>query len=184
MMLSTNTTVSRGCATSGARRTALAVVAALLVTGTAVGVRAETPADFDEDGVADAADACPDTDSADLVESDGCVIVSCELGIDGSGWSSHRAYLLYIADWTKAARAAGRVTSREARELLRRARKSTCGNPELVRCCVFADFEDDAGRCHIMSESACDARDDKLFESDGGADEEGAGSCLPNPCRF
>jgi hypothetical protein len=160
----------------------LVLVATLLMA-------APTPAradivDSDEDGVADAADACPDTDPADLVGPDGCVIASCELGLDGSGWSSRRAYLAYVTSGAKGANAAGTMTGRALRALVRRARNSTCGSPDLVRCCVFTFFDDEVGRCRIMTEDACDTLDDRLFDTDGEADDEEAGSCLPNPCTF
>ena len=174
---------NRSSAVRGARRTALTAIMVLQMTATPMHVRAEVP-DIDEDGVADAMDTCPDTDPADLAGPDGCTIVSCELGLDGSGWSSRRAYVTYVANWAKEARAAGRLTSRESRSLLRRARKSTCGDRELVRCCVFADFTDDVGQCRIMSEDACEAFDDRLYDRDGEADDDGPGSCLPNPCLF
>jgi hypothetical protein len=144
----------------------------------------EDAPDYDEDGVADAVDACSDTDPADLVAPDGCVIASCEDGLDGSGWSSRNAYVAYITSWAKGAKMSGKITGRDVRALIRRARNSTCGSPELVRCCVFASFEDDLGRCRIMTEGACEALDDRLFDADGEADEEGPGSCLPNPCIF
>jgi hypothetical protein len=35
-----------------------------------------------------------------------------------------------------------------------------------------------------MTETACDALDDRMFDTDGEADVADAGSCLPNPCVF
>ena len=173
-----------GCTTRGARCLAYAVLAAVLVIAVPLSARADDAPDYDGDGVADAVDACPDTDPADLISPDGCPIVSCEGGLGGSGWSSTGAYADYVAAWVKGARASNKLTGREARSILRRARKSTCGDASQVRCCVFALFDDDIGRCRIMTEDACEALDDQLFESDGEADDEGPGSCLPNPCVF
>ena len=157
---------------------------AILVTASPAHAQPADVPDYDEDGVTDAADQCPDTDPADLIGPDGCAIASCEFGLDGSGWSSKRAYVAYVTSWAKGAKAAGTMSGRDVRALLRRARNSTCGAPDLVRCCVFALFDDDIGRCRIMTEDACDVLDDRMFESDGEADEEGPGSCLPNPCVF
>jgi hypothetical protein len=175
-----STTTLTHSRTLGGTRALLAALALL----TAVPVCAQGIVDFDEDGVADAVDACPDTDSPDLVGPDGCTIASCDDGINGAGWSSHQAYVAFIASWTKAGKAAGTLTAREARQLIRKAKNSTCGDPSRVRCCVYRDFDDDVGSCRIMTEGACDALDDRLFEQDGMADVEDSGGCLPNPCVF
>jgi hypothetical protein len=140
--------------------------------------------DWDEDGVADAVDACPDSETADLVGPDGCVVCSCDGGLDGAGWASRKDYLTCVRRWVKNAKASGTVDAAAGRELVRRSRTSTCGNPSLVRCCVYQRYDDEVGRCRVMTEESCDALDDRLFDSDGGADNEDTGSCLPNPCVF
>jgi hypothetical protein len=155
---------------------------AFLVSAATVPAAAGTT-DFDGDGVADGADACPDTDPSDLAGPDGCTIVSCENGVDGSGWTSSRAYQAWVLDWVRAAKQAGTISAREGRAIVRAARKSTCGS-DRVRCCVYDGFDDETGRCRITTEAVCEALDERLFEHDGEADDEGPGSCLPNPCAF
>jgi hypothetical protein len=140
--------------------------------------------DFDEDGVADAVDACPDTEPSDLVGPDGCAACSCDGGPEGAGWQSRRAYIACVRGWAKGLRAAGAIDAPAGRMLIRRARASTCGNPELVRCCVFQPMDAEVGKCRLMTEDACDALDDRLLDEDGEANIEDSGSCLPNPCTF
>jgi hypothetical protein len=65
---------------------------------------------------------------------------------------------------------------------MRVARRSTCGNIVLTRCCVYQDYFAEVGTCRITTVESCDAIDDRLSEGDGGADDEGPGSCAPNPC--
>ncbi len=162
---------------------ASALIALCLIAVPCAG-RADDVSDTDGDGVADAVDACPDTDVADVVGPDGCTLCSCENGVDGAGWSSHGEYLSCMRTAIRTGRKSGALGASDARRLMRAARFSTCGSPALVRCCVFAKFDDDVGSCRIMSEDACNALDDRLFDNDGEADSEDAGSCLPNPCTF
>jgi hypothetical protein len=154
---------------------AAAIAIAVLVGSPAVGY---ADADWDDDGVPDAVDACPASEPSDLVGSDGCTVCACD-----GGWTSHTEYLACIARWVKDARADGAMTARDGRMMLRRARNSTCGT-EMIRCCVFQPFDAAVGRCRITTEAACDALDDRLFDSNGEADDEETGSCLPNPCSF
>src|SRR6059036_2135454 len=49
--------------------------------------------DFDEDGVLDQLDQCPDTPAGDLVDSEGCSYCPCEGAYDGSAWPSHQEYV-------------------------------------------------------------------------------------------
>lgn len=169
-------------------RTTLARTASLLALCLALALpgaaRAQEDADADWDGVADAVDACPDTALEDLVGPDGCVICSCEEGTDGTGWSSHRAYVACVRRGVKAMRADGVVDGPAARQLVRAAKASTCGSPDMIRCCVFQSIDDEVGRCRIMSEDACDALDDRLWDLDGEANDEDTGHCTPNPCVF
>jgi hypothetical protein len=79
---------------------------------------------------------------------------------------------------------AGLLPSRQLRAAIRAARRSTCADPQLIRCCVYADFAADVGHCRLVSAAACDALDAQLFERDGAADDEGSGGCLLNPCVF
>ncbi len=157
----------------------------LLVTASApIGTYAA--GDSDGDGVADASDVCEDTDPSDVVGPDGCAICACEDGPDGAGWASQKAFVACVESWVKGARAAGTLGAREARALMRRARNSTCGGADLVRCCVFHSLMADEGRCRIVSEATCDGVAERLFETtdEGGAYSADTGSCLPNPCLF
>ena len=70
------------------------------------------------------------------------------------------------------------------RGAMRHARRSTCGDEALTRCCLYGDFFDDTGTCRVMTEASCDELDDRLFDADGAADDEGPGSCAPNPCTY
>ena len=54
------------------------------------------------------------------------------------------------------------------------------GDRRLTRCCVYADEDGDVGACRLMPPDACDALDTDDVE----ADDEGSGSCVPNPCVF
>jgi hypothetical protein len=162
-----------------------AVAWLLMVTCISVApVGAVTGPDADDDGVVDAVDACPNTEPADLAGPDGCAVCRCDVDADGVAWTSHKDYLACVRAGIRDGRAAGTIDAADARMLARRARHSTCGNAALIRCCVFPTFDDDSGRCRIMTEEACDALDDRLFATDGEADSEDAGSCLPNPCAF
>jgi hypothetical protein len=183
------TTISRSMSASRTIRAALtALVLGLCLALTAAPSRAgsdEDFEDFDEDGVADAVDACPDTPSSDLVGPDGCAACSCDDGPEDAGWRSRKAYVACVRGWAKGLRAAGAIDVEAGRMLVRRARRSTCGNPALVRCCVFQPFDAEVGKCRIMSEDACDALDERLFDQDTGeASSEDTGSCLPNPCTL
>ena len=71
------------------------------------------------------------------------------------------------------------MTLDEVRAGLRAARRSTCGTSALTRCCVYADDDADVGACKMMSPDACDQLSDQVD-----AEDEGSGSCLPNPCVF
>ena len=160
--------------------------AALLALPLATTVEARRPkkhdvapagADADADGVADDLDQCPETASDELVGSDGCPVCAC-----GAGWSSHEAYVACVSSEARRQRMAGTLRVRAARAATRMARISTCGNEELTRCCVYAGFDSETGRCRLMTPHACDALDES--ESVDSADDEGPGSCLPNPCSF
>jgi len=70
------------------------------------------------------------------------------------------------------------------RVVLRRAKKSTCGNVDLTRCCFYPSLdkkrETGAGRCRIMHWRRCA----KKIKRYGRAEDLGTGSCLPNPCMY
>ena len=188
-MASITLVFSRSRASRTPRRVAAARLAAWLLLALCVvawPVRAtgDVMLDSDDDGVADAVDRCPDTEPSDLVGADGCLVCSCVDGPSGTGWTSHREYVACVRRFVHDGRVAGTVTVELARLLARRARASTCGLPETIRCCVFQPFDAEEGRCRLMSEAACDALDDRLFHTFGEADVEDEGSCLPNPCTF
>jgi hypothetical protein len=138
--------------------------------------------DVDADGVADVLDQCPETPSGELVGSDGCSVCSCDQSPDGSPWPSHRAYVGCVDVEARRQHEAGTLTRKQMRAAHSHAIRSTCGSAGLTRCCVYADFMDDAGRCQLITPTACDAIDEGTFEGD--AEDEGSGSCVPNPCIF
>ena len=72
----------------------LVLLLALLLAATVPAAAVEPTADdADGDGVADAADACPDTPAGDLVDPNGCSTCPCEASVDGSAWDSHGVYV-------------------------------------------------------------------------------------------
>jgi hypothetical protein len=167
------TTRWRGCAP-------ITLACALAVSLASVAGAADIP-DADGDGVADAVDACPNTADGDFVGPDGCTICPCEQRLDGETWASHGEFLACVG-----AEARNVLSRRATRAALRRARNSTCGNDDLVRCCVFQNDDAMTGRCRVMTGDACDALDDSLFDDPNGASawDFDSGSCLPNPCSW
>lgn len=140
--------------------------------------------DFDEDGVADAEDLCPDTPAGDLVDAEGCSLCPCEAAIDDSPWGSHQTYMRCVITSARRLRTERQLTRRTMRAAIKRARKSTCGNDAMTRCCVYPSLDSDAevivGQCRMLTPERCDA----LGTLVDLAEDMGAGSCLPNPCNF
>lgn len=109
-------------------------------------------------------------------------VCPCESMLDGTAWRSQMDYVACVTGEARRLRASGVIRPGQMRAAVRAAKRSTCGDAELVRCCIYADDEAEVGRCRIMSENACYDLDDTM--ESGEADDEGAGSCLPNPCVF
>jgi hypothetical protein len=159
---------------------ALAGVLALLLAGSAF---AQT-ADADGDGVADAIDQCPDTPPGDLVDGTGCSVCPCDGPTEGATWTSHADYVVCVVGAAKARRASGQLTRTKARAAMRQAKRATCGDATLTRCCVYppdSDADVVVGTCKIMSVDKC-----SQLEDDPDLDDEdtGPGSCAPNPCSY
>ena len=158
----------------------LALLLALLLAAAAPCAAVEPSADdADGDGVADAADACPDTPAGDLVDQGGCSVCPCDSAVDGTAWDSHGAYFRCVVQEARQRLQDHAATKRAMRAAVRAARRSTCGSSTLTRCCVYADDAADVGACKMMSPDACDRLSDQVD-----AEDEGSGSCLPNPCVF
>ena len=144
------------------------------------------PGDLDQDGVLDLADRCPDTPAGDLVDPTGCSECPCEGSVGGTPWASQRAYVLCVVRAAHRQRAVREITRKEMKAAVKRARKTTCGNAALTRCCVYSDSDlsSDAdqivGTCRLTTADACDNLTDQFAL----AEDTGAGSCLPNPCVF
>jgi hypothetical protein len=66
------------------------------------------------------------------------------------------------------------------RAAIRRARRSTCGDPSRTVCCVYAGDEDEVGECRIMTIERCEA----LWERSDYVEDMGPGGCQPNPCAW
>jgi len=147
----------------------LLVFLGLLAAGVAF---AQAP-DADGDGVADARDACPDTPSFDVVGADGCSLCTCD-----DAWSSHLDYLHCVINAVHVRRMAHAITRARARLVLRAARDATCGDDNLVRCCIMFSGKP-TGLCRVMDEMRCDP---DLIPADDVVDMD-TGSCLPNPCQ-
>jgi hypothetical protein len=163
----------------------LVMSAVLMVVALACPVAAEldpATADDDGDGVADALDQCPDTAAGDLVGADGCSVCPCDVTASGNAWGSHQMYMACVVGEARNRRADGTMTSKSVRHVIRMARHSTCGNAQLTRCCVYANFDDEVGSCRTTTPDACETLDDGA--DDGEADDIGAGSCAGNPCAF
>jgi len=165
-------------------RCALLLAAVVASTGVTRVAAQDAPEDGDADGVVDIADECLDTPAGTLIDDSGCSVCPCDATAAGAPWSSRWEYIACVKAEAKRRRAAGLLRTRQMRVAIRAARRSSCGDAQLSRCCVYADFDSDVGQCRLMTSDACDALDERLFESDGAADDEGGGSCLPNPCVF
>ena len=168
-----------------ARRLAFGLAVLWAVAGAAPAAGQVDP-DSDGDGVADAVDQCPDTDPGDLVDDVGCSVCPCDAPVDADAWASHDDYVACVTGAAKVRRADGSMKRKDMRNAIKRARKATCGNADLTRCCVYAHIDDNAdvnvGQCRITTVDACDAlsqRDDLDWVEDADA-----GSCTPNPCLF
>lgn len=155
---------------------ATALVLALLAPATRAA--AQAAADTDGDGVSDAADVCPATEAGALVGDDGCHVCACDGDADDVPWASRYHYFRCVVTAARSARDAGLVDRRQYRTLVRQARLSNCGSPELARCCLFRTEEDAEGRCRMLPLERCDA--DVMHVDE--ATDMGAGTCLPNPC--
>lgn len=140
--------------------------------------------DVDEDGVTDTADLCPDTPAGDLVDTDGCSVCPCDEAIDGTPWGSHSAYVQCVVAHARRLRGAGQMGRRPMRAAIKRARKATCGNDTVTRCCVYPSLDslDEVivGHCRVVAPETCEA----LALQVDAAEDMGPGSCLPNPCNF
>ncbi len=158
-------------------------VAALAVALAAGPARAQV-ADDDGDGVANEVDDCPDTPVGNLVDDAGCSMCPCDAPTDANIWESRRAYLTCVTDAAKELLATGRLDRKTRRLVLRSARTSTCGKPDLARCCIYPHFDPAAdvnvGRCRIMTGDRCDMLGEKLDT----VESLDSGSCYPNPCSF
>ena len=142
------------------------------------------PLDEDLDGVADDVDECEETPPGDLIDATGCSLCPCEESVDEEPWASHDAYVRCVKVEAKRMRAARLLTRKAKRAAMKRARRSTCGNEVLTRCCVYPeDYDVDAesvtGECRVMSVDACFDLGDRAD-----AEDTGPGSCNPNPCVY
>lgn len=147
-------------------------------------VLAGTAEDLDEDGVADDVDACLDTPTGDLVKDDGCSVCPCEGPAEDQPWASRQEYQQCVAVEVRARKRAGLMNRRAARAAVKTARKASCGDAALTRCCIFPDDDSDAdtivGQCKVVSVERCEQLSDQL----DWAEDADPGSCVPNPCVF
>jgi len=159
---------------------------AAAVSGGARPVVSDPMLDADGDGVADADDQCTETEPGDLVDGQGCGLSDacpCDETVDLDPWGSHTAYVLCVKAAGKAMVSAGAHTRREVRRAVRRHKRSTCGNDNLTRCCVYTsnDAGDSFTQCMQVTIDRCDAyADDPNVD---GADDIGAGLCDPTACE-
>ena len=161
---------------------AIATIAFGILVLQPVGVAAAL-VDEDHDGVADEIDSCTDTPEGDVTTSDGCSACPCDAPSDGSAWDSRTAYLACVAKTVRAHKQAGAMSRKAARAAMKTARKSSCGDANLTRCCVFpsdSDADEVVGKCKVVSVDQCDQMSEQLEW----AEDADPGSCLPNPCVF
>jgi len=104
----------------------------------------------------------------------------CDATAGGAAWTSHRAYVSCVVGEARSRLRARTLRSRDMRAAVRAAKFSSCGDAVLTRCCVYQDEDADVGTCRLMSPDDCDALDGDQVE----ADDEGSGSCVPNPCVY
>jgi hypothetical protein len=138
--------------------------------------------DDDNDGVDDDFDDCWDTPEGDLVDEVGCSVCDCDETPTGEAWASHGDYVQCVVAEVKARMTAAAMTRVERRAAVQHAKRSTCGNDELTRCCIFPDTDDEVivGRCKVVPWDRCDA----MIETRDWAEDLDTGSCLPNPCVY
>ena len=140
--------------------------------------------DSDGDGVPDNLDQCPDTPPGDLVDANGCSFCPCDQQADGSDWTNHTQYVLCLSTASRNLTHEHKMTSRGRKALLKVARAASCGNPALTRCCIYVHLDPNSdtnvGTCKVMTPDKCDALNQKVDD----AEDDGSGSCLPNPCTF
>jgi hypothetical protein len=140
--------------------------------------RAQDLTDEDLDGVPDEVDECLDTPVGDFIDALGCSVCDCEATAAGDSWASRQAYFRCVLAEGKARKEAGRLTSKELRAVLKRARASSCGDEDLTRCCVWK-AENGEGRCRVMAWDKCDY---EILHAYDAVDWD-VGSCLPDPCN-
>jgi len=170
------------CGCRSGRLLALFFIAGLVLVAPARG-QSEPTDDLDQDGVTDEVDDCDDTPLGDLVDAAGCSLCPCDESVDAEPWTSHQSYVACVITEAKRMRAARQLTRKQKRAAVKRAKHSTCGIEQLTRCCVYPDYADDAdtvvGDCRIMTADECFDLGDRVD-----AEDEGSGSCNPNPCVF
>jgi hypothetical protein len=82
------------------------------------------------DGVGDACDACPGTAAFAIVDHRGCSVdqrCPCDGPRTGKSWKTHGDYVGCVALEVFDLKVEGRVTTDQAKDLMMRARASTCG---------------------------------------------------------
>lgn len=142
--------------------------------------------DTDGDGTLDIDDQCPETGAGDLVDEQGCGLSDacpCDGTVDLEPWGSHAAYLGCVKAAGRTMVTEGAHTRKQVRRAIRRAKRSTCGNDNLTRCCVWTtdDLGDPVSRCLQVTVDRCDAyADDPDTDS---ADDIGPGLCDPTVCE-
>ncbi len=86
--------------------------------------------DADEDGVADAADLCPDTSPGAPVNAEGCSIdqlVPCAGPATGGTWRNHGEYVSNVAQVAAQFLAQGLISGDERNAIVAAAAQSNCG---------------------------------------------------------
>ena len=107
-------------------------------------------------------------------------VCPCDTTAGGAAWTSHREYVSCVVTEARRRLRAHALRSRDMRATVRAAKFSSCGDEALTRCCVYRDEDAEVGTCRLTRPEDCDALDGDRVE----ADDEGSGSCVPNPCVF
>jgi hypothetical protein len=164
-------------------RTGFAIMTIALAFVVTRPIGAADVVDDDHDGVADEIDDCTDTPEAEIVGSDGCSVCACAGPDENSAWASRDAYLGCVLNAARERKRAHTMSRKAARAAVKAARKSSCGDQALTRCCIYpADSEEDVveGACRVVTVERCDEMSEQLEW----AEDADPGSCLPNPCVF
>ncbi len=101
----------------------LSVVLSLLILSVGISAAPPAPTDSDNDGILDVDDLCMNTESGDVVNSDGCSVVQ----ICSENLRNHGEYVSCVSHTSKYFLLQGLITKDERKNLITEAAKSDIG---------------------------------------------------------